>query len=243
MSPPSWRTWRTREPKPNGGSPVTRPAPAQHRPHRHQGPSRADSPLQRSVNPSGTATSQPAGTARRQPHESVSSSRQETAGTAQQAPPRHASLPSFTAAAAMASAATGSAHHQPNRRFASRPTSSTANRQVYTAGPAGNRRPPRRSRFPPRPALGRRQDRHDHQRQRGEHDTADGCSCSVRGFGPSRHAAWGPARRRRSSRSAVSVPSSSQPATVSTSSRVRIGPTGIAGPRGLRSGPQGWTRR
>src|SRR5690348_8058217 len=42
--------------------------------------------------------------------------------------PRHASLPSLAAMAAIASAATGSPHHQPSSAFASRPTSSAIER-------------------------------------------------------------------------------------------------------------------
>src|SRR2546421_12008833 len=42
--------------------------------------------------------------------------------------PRQLSRPSFTATPAIASAATGSAHHQPSSAFASRPTSSATDR-------------------------------------------------------------------------------------------------------------------
>ena len=46
----------------------------------------------------------------------------------QQPSPRHASTPSRTASAAMTSAANGSAHHQPNVAFRTKPVNSTTDR-------------------------------------------------------------------------------------------------------------------
>jgi len=53
-------------------------------------------------------------------------------GDQQQWWPRHASRPSLTATPAIARAAIGSAHHQPNRLLTARPTSSTAERYVHS---------------------------------------------------------------------------------------------------------------
>jgi len=67
-----------------------------------------------------------------QPHVSASPG---TAGLtvsgAQQPSPRHASRPSFAATMAMIRAATGSAHHQPNKLLSPSPNSSTADRSVH----------------------------------------------------------------------------------------------------------------